>query len=125
MWPNLNINPVTGVTRTSETEKRAIKDLLDQWKRWAERDSDGRTEGATSEEMNIPGSGSQKENWWGGASRKRRWGGKGRVKGSMEKMQPPKKVPSRKDSGRKHVGRAMMAGGFECGEGYYQGDEQG
>ena len=33
MWPNPNINPVTGVSRTSEAEKRAIKDLLDQWKR--------------------------------------------------------------------------------------------
>ena len=74
--------------------------------------------------MNIPGSGSQKKTS-GGASGKRRLGGKGRVKGSMGKMQSPKKVPSRKDSGRKHVGRVMMAGGFEHGEGYYQGGRAG
>ena len=40
-------------------------------------------------------------------------------------MQPPKKVPSRDDSGRKHVGRVMTAGGFEHGKGYYWKDEQG
>ena len=47
------------------------------------------------------------------------------MKGSMGKMQPPKKVPSRNDLGRKHAGRVMMAGGFEHGKGYYLEDEQG
>ena len=40
MWPNLNINPDMGMLRTSEAEKRAMKDLLDQWKRWEEEHLD-------------------------------------------------------------------------------------
>ena len=47
------------------------------------------------------------------------------MKGSMGKMEPPKKVPSRVDSGRRHAGRVLMAGGLEHGKGYYQEDEQG
>ena len=115
MWPNPNINPNTGMLRTSEAEKRAIKDLLDRWKRWEEEDSDEEEE----EEQREP----PPKRWTSldlvakkqtgrGASGQRR-SGKGQMKGSMGKMQPLKKVPSRDNSGRKHVGRVMTAGGFE------------
>ena len=112
--------------RTSEAEKRAIKDLLDQWKRWAEEDSD-----EEEEEQREPPPKRQtsldlvaKTQTGRGASGQRR-SGKGQMKGSTGKMQPPKKMPSRDDSGRKHAGIVMTAGGFEHEKGYYWEDEQG
>ena len=126
-----------GVPHTSVAEKWAIKEILvgRGWGLTQPEDDESSSNGAEEPLAKVPRCMAKdlvaKKKTTGGASKGRKRFSKGGVPGAKGKKVPPKKVPSRSESGRKYGGKDTqatqwsMGGGFQHGPRYYHADPQG
>ena len=137
LFSNPRINPAMGVPHTLEGEKWAIKEILAGRRRGPTQPEDDKSSSDEAEEppAKVPRCMAKdlvaKKKTTGGASKRRERSGKGGVPGTKGKKMPPKKVPSKSESGRKYGGKDTqatqwsMAGGFQHRPGYSHTDPQG